>query len=142
MIPSKRFIILLLLAAPFFIAGSMIGAFTALGILYISILLLLALVDILFYPRQSSILMRRVIPERLSLSMPSSVAIEVENVGLRSAVIDIAERLPPDMEVVEKAHPIRVNRLTRAMLKYKLTAHKRGKYPLSEVMFVCIQVPG
>lgn len=133
MIPSKRLIILILFAAPFFLAGSIIGAFTAYGILYLAVVIFTAIVDFSLYPRQRSIVMKRIIPERFSLNVPSKVAIEVENHSGRTAVMEIAERLPDDMEIVEKPHFLRIHNRRRGIIEYSLKANKRGKYLLSEI---------
>ena len=133
MIPSVRFILLVLLAAPLFLVGAFIEAMTAIGILYVGFLALWALSDMLLATRKSRILTTRVAPVRFSLGVPTRVIVKVENSSRRTVHLRLAERLSEGMEVVREAPEVRLGPGERRQVEYRLLARRRGKYLLSQM---------
>lgn len=133
MIPSTRFIVLVLLAVPLFLGGAMVGILAVTGLLYVAFLVAVALLDILLLPRARNIRIHRIVPDRFSLDVAVRVAVEVDNQSFRGVNVWIAERLPPDMVTVDQGERIVLESGTRGVIEYRLIARRRGKYTLSTI---------
>ncbi len=131
MLPSPRFIVMVFLAAPLFLAGVFGDFFTAVGIVYLSFLAIYAILDLLLLPGHRSITVRRSVPERLSLSEPTFISYEIRNDTRRSVQIVIAEDLPENIDAQPSICKILIGPRMEAVATCKLTAHKRGQYQLS-----------
>ena len=133
MVPTRRLIILVLAAAPLFLAGALIKAFVGLGVLYVMALVTCVLGDALIRPRRKRLVITRRMPERISLGMPTRVVFEIRNESRRSLDIHLAENLPPELS----ADPVRLHLHLaggqKAELAYQLSAHKRGRFSLGDV---------
>lgn len=133
MLPTRRLIILLLLAAPLFLAGTLIDAFVGLGVLYLICLTVCVLAHALMLPRGTQLAVSRHIPERISLNVPARVTFAIHNESRRGLTIELAENLPLELS----ARPARVQtylaRSQKTELVYQLTARKRGRFTLDEV---------
>jgi len=133
MLPSSRWIVMVMLAAPIFLAAAIFPPLAAVGAIYVLLLGVYSVVDALLLPRRHDIDIRRVVPGRISLSVPTQIVLEVHNRSRRRLRIELAEYLPDDMT----ARPDRLGGLfdagARGRLVYRLTATKRGRYPLGRI---------
>jgi uncharacterized protein (DUF58 family) len=131
--PTRRLIILVLAAAPLFLAGALITAFVGIGVLYVLALVLCVSGDALIRPRSKQLMITRRMPERISLGIPTRVVFEIRNESRRSLDIHLAENLPAELS----AHPARLHvhlaGRQKVELAYQLTAQKRGRFSLGEV---------
>ena len=142
MLPSVRLIIMLLAAAPVFLAGAFFRPLSAVGGVYVLLLLVYMGVDALLLPRRRTIEVRRIVPGRISLSVATRIVLEVHNRGRRRLKIQLAEDLPPNMT----ARPERLTGLfdggARGSLEYRLVATRRGQYELSRLFVRAIPAMG
>ena len=133
MLPSPRLIVMVMAAAPLFLAGAVFDPFMALGVIYVLALLAYAGLDALLSPRRGQITIDRVAIGRVSLGAPVSIAFDVRNNTRRKLEIWLAEDLPESME----AQPAECAGVLAAgghrRLEYHLLARKRGRYELSAV---------
>ena len=71
MLPTPRLIIMVMAAAPLFLAGALYEPLAGIGVLYAALLLLYAALDAAFLPRRGSVAIERRVPERVSLAEPA-----------------------------------------------------------------------
>ena len=133
MLPSPRLIILVMVAAPMFLGGSLHEPLTALGVVYLGGVLVYAVIDLLLLPKRAGIQVTRRLPSRISLAVATQVHFEVTNNTRRRLAISLAEDLPEGLE----AEPPEVSgvfeRGAAGTLSYRLTAPRRGRYELDAV---------
>ena len=130
MLPSRRLIILVLAAGPIFLAGALFEPLAAIGAIYMLLLLLWAAADAAMLTRRGQIEIRRVVPQRISIGVPSAVALAVHNRSRRRVEVRLAEDLPEGLA----AHPAQCVGVfgpgARGTLSYRLLARRRGRYAL------------
>ena len=133
MLPSRHLIVLVLLAAPLFLAGALVDAFVGIGVLYLIGLTIWTLGEAAMLPRGGQLVVTRRLPERISLGVPARAGFEIRNESRRTLDVHLAENLPLPLN----AQPARVRsvlaRAQKAEVTYQLTAHKRGRYALDEI---------
>ena len=92
MLPSLRLVIMIMAAAPLFLAGTIYDVCTGLGVVYIILLASYTTFDALILPRRKGISVERITPERVSLGVPTVISFQVRSVGMhddaRMHVID------------------------------------------------------
>ena len=133
MLPSPRLIIMVLLAAPIFMAGALDESFVAVGVIYVSLLVLFAALDALLLPRRRSVSITRLVPERVSLDVPTRILFQIRNNGRRRLGLRLAEDLPPSIEAQPPECVGSFDPRARGELDYRLRARKRGRFELSDV---------
>ena len=130
MLPSRRLIILVLAAGPIFLAGALFEPLAAIGAVYVLLLLLWAAADAATLTRRRQIEIGRVVPQRISIGVPSAAALAVHNRSRRRVEVRLAEDLPEGLA----AHPARCVGVfgpgARGTLSYRLLARRRGRYAL------------
>jgi len=99
MLPSPRLIILVMAAAPLFLAGALFEGAAAVGVLYVLVLILYTGLDALLLPRRRQIGMTRNTPERVSVGYPTAISYTVENHTRRRLRIQLAEDCPEAIEI-------------------------------------------
>jgi len=133
MLPSPRFVIMLMLAAPMFLAGALYNPFVAIGALYVVGLGLYAVLDLIVIPRRGSVEVERVVPERLSLAEPAVVRLRVRNLGARRVKISFAEDLPEHLRADPPAVSAVFDGGAEGELQYRLIGDRRGRHFLSRL---------
>jgi len=133
MLPSARLIIMVMAAAPLFLAGAVFPPLLVAAVAYVAVLIAYMIADALLLPRRNRISITRTAPDRLPIGVPTTVAFEVTNGSRRSAEIRLAEDLPEDMNAEPSECAGLLDAGARATLTYRLTARKRGRYLLSDV---------
>jgi len=133
MLPSLRLVIMVMAAAPLFLAGTIYDIFAGLGVVYIALLVFYTVLDALLLPRQRNIRVQRIAPNRISLNIPTRIVFEVQNLCRRRVEVQLAEDAPATMD----ARPARCRAVLepgqRKTLEYRLVAHQRGRYELCDV---------
>jgi len=130
MLPSARLILMVAGAAPIFLAGALYEPAAAIGVLYVLLLGVYAAIDALLLPRRRHITVRRDVPRRISLGVPTCISFEIHNSTRREVQISLAENLP---ELVEADPPVSSALLSpgaRGTVEYRLLARRRGRYTL------------
>jgi uncharacterized protein (DUF58 family) len=133
MLPSPRLIIMVLAAAPIFMAGILYEPFSALGVLYVFVLAAYMTLDALLLPRAGRIGVERALSERLSIGAPMRVILTVSNRTRRRVEIRLAEDVPATMTAEPEQCVGRLDARGRTTLSYRLTATRRGRYELGAV---------
>lgn len=124
---------MVLLAAPVFMAGAIAEPAIAFGVIYVLLLGVYAVVDALSLPRRRSVTISRIVPERISLGVPTPIWFEVANRGRRRFAIHLAEDLPPSIHAVPDVCRGTFGPGERGTLEYCLQAKKRGRFELAGV---------
>lgn len=133
MLPSLRLIILIMSAAPLFLAGTLYDFFTGIGVIYVIFLAIYTTFDALILPGKRKFEIKRIIPERISIGFPTLVEFEIHNKCRRQIEILLAEDTPPIMDITPDICKTRIGPGKKQKVEYRLTAHKRGKYELANV---------
>ena len=133
MLPSLRLIIMVIAAAPLFLAGTIDDVFVGIGLLYVIVLTLYTIFDALALPWRQKISIKRIMPERISLNVPTRIIFEVQNFCRRRVQIQLAEDAPETMDAIPAGCQAIFESGQRKNLEYLLTAHQRGRYNLSDV---------
>ena len=115
-------------AAPIFLAGGLYEPLVGVGVLYVAVLLVYAAADALLLPRRKQITIERVVPERLSLGVPTRIACEVRNTTRRAVRVHLAEQLPPTLEAKPATCAGTLAPGVRATFEYRLVGRHRGRY--------------
>jgi len=131
MLPSLRLIILVMAAAPLFLAGTIYDVFIGIGVIYVILLTLYATFDALILPRRRKILVKRITPKRISLGFPTRIVFEVQNYSRRQVEVHLAEDAPSTIDVTPAKCQVILGPGDRRTLEYRLVAHQRGRYELS-----------
>ncbi len=130
-LPTPRLVVLVAAAAPMFLAGGLHDAFSAAGIVYLAIVSVYVLLDALFLPRRSQIILTRAVPNRVSIGVPTRVAFEIKNRTRREVEIRMADDLPARLEAIPSSCVARIRAREDCRLEYRLLATQRGRYLLS-----------
>ena len=125
MLPSRRLIFLILLAAPIFLGGAVLPRLANLALLYLACLGAYAAFDLLLLPRRKSIELRRIVPPRLSLAVPARVVLEIRNAGSVKVLVQLAEQLPPPLTADPVACSAWLAPGQSASLEYRLCGPRR-----------------
>jgi len=133
MLPSGRLIVMFLAAAPMFLAGALFPPMTAAGVLYLLVLSAYAAGDAVLLTRRGRIRVTRVLPARVSLSVPTRVALEVHNLSRRTVRVRLAEELPEGVDAEPAECEGRFKPGQRRSLEYRLVARRRGRRRLSSI---------
>jgi len=133
MLPSPRLIILVMAAAPLFLAGALFEGAAAIGVLYLMILALCTGLDALLLPRRTHILVTRNVSERVSVGYPTALSVTVENRTRRRMEIQIAQDGPEEIEISPDRARAVIGHGGIAMLDFRLTARQRGEFQLGRV---------
>lgn len=142
MLPSPRLIILVMAAAPLFLAGVLFEGAAALGVVYLMILALYTGLDALLLPRRRHILVTRSIPERVSVGYPTAVSLTVQNRTRRRLEIQLAQDGSEELEIApDRLRSVIPPRRT-VTLECRLTARRRGAHPLGRVFVRALPATG
>jgi len=133
MLPSFRLILMVMAAAPLFLAGVLYEVCVGIGVFYVILLTLYTAFDALIRPRRRSIHIKRIAPGRMSLDVPTRVLFEVQNLCRRQVQIQLAEDAPATMDVHPAQCQTILNPGQTKTLEYRLVAHQRGRHELSNV---------
>jgi len=128
MLPSPRLIILVMAAAPLFLAGTMYEGAMAIGVLYLIVLACCICLDALLLPRRRHIAVKRHIAERISVGYPTAMRFTVENHTRRSVRIQLVQDSPPEIDVQPPQCEATLRPGQTAELECRLTAHQRGTH--------------
>ena len=96
MVPSPRLIILVLAAAPVFLAGALYEGAAAVGALYVLVLAVYTGLDALLLPRRRQLMVTRTVPERVSVGHATAIHYTVENRTRRRLRVQLAEDTPAE----------------------------------------------
>ncbi len=135
MLPSSRLIILVMAAAPVFLAGTLYEGAAAVGVVYVMILALYTGLDALLLPRRRHIVVTRNIPERVSVGYPTVMSFTVRNDTRRRLRVQLAEDHPEEIDISPTRCQTTLGPGQTAELECRLTAHQRGTHRL-ERLFV------
>ncbi len=130
MIPSFRFVIACLAAAPIFLLGTLIPILNLVGFLYLISVFSYATLDRLLLPGINKIALNRVIPKRISLGEKTQLSLEIENKSKHTLMIFFAEIHPEHMNLTTETNSIRLKPGQNGIIPYSLVANKRGSYQL------------
>lgn len=142
MLPSPRLIILVMAAAPLFLAGTIYEGATALGVLYGIALAGCVGLDALLLPRRRHVTITRHIAERVSVGYPTLMTFTVENHSRRAIRIQLAHDVPPEIEVQPQRCETTLRPGQSAELECRLTAHQRGTHSLGRVFVRLLPTTG
>ena len=133
MLPSARLIVMVMAAGPIFLAGAFFPPLVAAGTLYLLVLTLYVLADLAMLPGRKSIEIRRLVPERGSLSAPTRIVVEVRNLTRRPMTIQVVDDLPEPLE----ARDARAKGLfapgAEGSLEYYLFSPRRGRFRIERL---------
>src|SRR5512146_1941782 len=99
MVPSPRLMILVMAAAPLFLAGALFEGATAVGVLYVLVLALYTCLDALLLPRRRQITVTRSVPERVSVGYATIIHYTVENHTRRHIQVQLAQDCPEEINL-------------------------------------------
>ena len=133
MLPSLRLVIMAMAAAPLFLAGTMYGVCTGLGVIYVVFLTLYTIFDALMLPRRKRIRVKRITPDRISLGFPARITFEVRNLCRRQVQIQLAEDVPETIDIDPARCQATFAPGQTKILEYSLVARQRGRHELSNV---------
>lgn len=142
MVPSPRLVILVLAAAPLFLAGALYEGAAALGVLYVLILALYTGLDALLLPRRRQIVVTRSIAERVSVGYATALRFTVENHTRRHVQVRLAPDSPKEIDVAPAECRTNLRPGASAELECRLTAHQRGTYPLGRLFVRVLPAAG
>jgi uncharacterized protein (DUF58 family) len=133
MLPTPRLMLLVMAAAPFFLAGALYDPFTAIGVLYLLVLILCGLLDLFFLPRRRQFTITRTLPSRVSLNVATKIIYEIHNQTRRNVQIQLAEVLPPELQAQPAHCTAKLDPNRRARLEGRILAKSRGRFELAAV---------
>lgn len=120
-------------AAPLFLAGTLYEVCVGIGVIYVILLTLYTAFDALMLPRRQSIHIKRTTPDRISLHVPAHIVFEVRNLSRRQVKIQMAEDAPATMDVRPAICQTILYPGQTKTFGYRLVAHQRGQFKLSDV---------
>jgi uncharacterized protein (DUF58 family) len=91
--------ILVMAAAPLFLAGALYEGAAALGVLYVIVLALYTTLDALLLPRRRQIVVARSLPARISVGYPTALRYTVENRTRRRLQVQLADDGPEQIDI-------------------------------------------
>jgi uncharacterized protein (DUF58 family) len=133
MLPSLRLIILVMAAAPLFLAGTLYEGATAVGVLYLMLLAFYTSLDALLLPRKKRIVVGRNVAERVSVGYPTALSLTVENRTRRRMEVETAHDCPEELEVSPDRTRAVITPGGTVTFDLRLTAHQRGEHQLGRV---------
>ncbi|MEN6337793.1 MAG: DUF58 domain-containing protein [Phycisphaerales bacterium] len=133
MLPSPRLIILVMAAAPLFLAGALYEGASAVGVLYLIVLAFYTALDALLLPRKKRILVSRNVAERVSVGYPTALSLTVENRTRRRLEIQIAQACPEEIEISPNLARAVIPPGGTVTLDFRLTARQRGEHQLGRI---------
>jgi uncharacterized protein (DUF58 family) len=159
MVPSLRLMILVMAAAPVFLAGALFEGATAVGVLYVLVLALYTCLDALLLPRRRQIAVTRSVPERVSVGYPTAIRYTVENHTRRHVQVRLAQDCPEEIDISSSQPSPRPSALRlppagggfltctlgpgeSAELECRLTAHQRGTHQLGRLFVRVLPATG
>ena len=129
MLPSKRLIVMVLAAAPMFLAGAFFAELALMGLLYLGVLGFYMLLDVVvLLPRRSTLEIVRELPERLSLGVATRVLYHVRNNSRRRLKVWLAEDLPEHIEIDPAVVTLDLGPRERTTVTCRIKASRRGRY--------------
>lgn len=142
MLPSPRLIILVMAAAPLFLAGTLFEGAAAVGVVYLMILALYAGLDALLLPRRRHVVVSRSVPKRVSVGYPTAMSMTVQNRTRRRLRVQIAQDFPEDLDISPDRSQAVVPPGGTTALECRLTARRRGAYPLGRIFVRVLPATG
>ncbi|HHH76140.1 MAG TPA: DUF58 domain-containing protein [Phycisphaerae bacterium] len=133
MLPSSRLVIAIAIAASLFFIGAYVPEVLDLAGLYVLLLAVYMIIDCLILPRKHKIEIQRIVPERISLSVPTLIEYTVKNNMHRRIHIRIADDLPDSMEAVQMQCDGNFGPGSRGKLSFHLLAKRRGGFTLNRL---------
>lgn len=133
MLPSPRLIILVMAAAPLFLAGTLFEGAAAVGVVYLMILAFYTSLDALLLPRKKRIVVNRNVAERVSVAYPTALSLTVENRTRRRMEVQIAQDCPEEIEISPARARAVIPPSGTAILDFHLTARRRGEFQLGRI---------
>jgi len=133
MLPAPRLIVLVMAAAPLFLAGTLYEGATAAGVVYVLVLTFLAFLEALTLPRSKHLRVRRDVPSRVSVGYPTRMHFDVQNGTRRRIRVQLVDDGPVEMDVSPKLCETTLRAGESARLPCRLTAHQRGVHRLGRV---------
>ncbi len=133
MLPSPRLIILVMAAAPLFLAGTLYEGATAVGVLYLMLLAFYTSLDALLLPRKKHIVVSRGLAERVSVGYPTALSLTVENRTRRRMEVETAHDCPEELEVSPDRTQAVIAPGGTVTFDLRLTARQRGEHQLGRV---------
>jgi uncharacterized protein (DUF58 family) len=142
MVPSPRLIILVLAAAPVFLAGALYEGAAAVGVLYVLVLALYTGLDALLLPRRRQLRVTRTMPGRVSVGHATAIHYMVENRTRRRLRVHLAQDTPAPIDVAPTPCEAVLRPGQSAELECRLTAHQRGKHQLGRLFVRALPTGG
>ena len=133
MLPSSRLILMVLAVVPVFLAGALVDALAGAGVIYLLALGAYAVLDVIALPRRRSFRVRRIVPRRASLGVPTPLGVEVRNGSRRQVEVSLADDLPDGLEEADRPRPVVIGPGQIRTLTYRLLARRRGRHPLGPI---------
>jgi uncharacterized protein (DUF58 family) len=133
MLPSRRFILMVLAASPLLLAGVFDSVFTGLGVIYLLFVVFYALVDILLLPRRGQFQIRRLMPEQISIGEPVRVRLFIRSQTRRPVEVNLAEQLDEDIASEPAVCTAVLGPRAEGELEYRLVIRRRGRYALNRI---------
>ncbi len=142
MLPSPRLIILVMAAAPMFLAGALYEGATALGVVYLLILALYTGLDALLLPPRRHVVVTRIVPERVSIGHPAAVTLTVQNRTRRRLEVQVAQDYPEEIDITPERLQAVVPPRGTIDLECRLTIRQRGSHRLGRVFVRVLPASG
>ncbi len=142
MVPSPRLMILVMAAAPLFLAGTLYEGAAAVGVLYLIVVALYTCLDALLLPRRRQITVTRSIPARVSVGYPTVIRYAVENHARRRLQIQLAQDGPGEIDISPRTCQAVLKPGQSADLECHLTAHQRGTPRLGRLFVRALPAAG
>jgi uncharacterized protein (DUF58 family) len=133
MLPSLRLIVLVMAAAPLFLAGALYEGAAAAGVVYLMALTFCTAFDVLLLPRRRHIAIMRKVPRRVSVGHPTALTFTVQNRSRRRLLVQLAPDHPEEIDICPAQVQAYVCPGQTVDLPLRLTAHRRGTHPLEHV---------
>jgi uncharacterized protein (DUF58 family) len=128
LIPSRRLLVLLALAAPLFLLG------TAVALAANLLILAAAAADVLRVPGRTGVRIERRAPQRVSLGAEARVVVTVESSVERALRLRLTDDLPPGLSRVGgEEFAVELAPQGRALIEYRVRAEERGDAVLGDV---------
>ena len=104
MLPSPRLIILVMAAAPLFLAGTLYDGAAGVGVVYVILLSLYSALDALVLPRRKDVAVAWDIPGRISVGYPTAFGLTVHNATRRRLLVQVAPDYPADIDIMPEQY--------------------------------------
>jgi len=130
MLPSSRLILLVLGASPVFLAGSLYPPLLPAAFFYLLFAAVYAVCSAVTLPSRKDVRINRVVPERISVGVPTRIFVDIENLSRRTLRISLAENITEEMHISPGTLSATLCARERTTLEYRLTVNRRGKFDL------------